>query len=138
MLAMAVPIFSAPKSAEEQLAEVNFSIVRLKPVVDRYRDSVTSLNQRRVAVMKEYGVTVTPSVVEMRRDYPRLYVIERNLKAAQDELDRVEPRLIRLYMRRQELERQLGLRPREEPLPRHYPATKGYIPPEERRSRESR
>jgi hypothetical protein len=133
VLAMAVPIFFTSQSPEQELAEVNDKIIKLYPVMERYRSSVVSLRQRRTQLMKEYGISVTPPLVELRGKYSQLYHTEQNLQTASKELDRIETRMTLLQKRRKELQITLGQRP-EELQPRSvYPAMKKFIPPTEYR-----
>jgi len=114
-------------SAQAELSELNERIRKLNFVMENYRSSVVSLRNRRAWLMKEYGLSVTPALVEMKK-YPQLRMVERNLKTAEEQLARLEVKDMNLRKRRNELQRKLGIKPEELPPHTQYAVTKKFTP----------
>ncbi len=114
-------------SAQEELRQVKEKLRKLFFILEKYKSSVISLRNRRAVLMKQYGLIVTPPIVEMRK-YPQLSAVERNLKTAEEQLTRLEIKDMNLRKRRNDLERGLGVKSEE--LPKHvqYTLTKKFVP----------
>ncbi len=76
--------------------------------------------------MKQYGLIVTPPIVQMAK-YPQLSAVERNLKKAEEQLARLEIKDMNLRRRRNELERALGIKAEEPERHVQYAATKKFV-----------
>jgi len=120
-------------SARAELSDIEERLRKLDYVLENYKSSVVSGRKHKSKLMQSHGLTVLPSVVEMRRKYPQLYATDRNLKLAEEGLDRLELKRMLLMKRRKELRSVLGLSTEEEIAPRVvYPATKKFIEPMQR------
>jgi hypothetical protein len=64
---------------------------------------ITATRKHRNALMREYGLTITPSQVEMRSKYPLLYHTEDVLKKGESDLGWLDVRAVQLRKRRDEI-----------------------------------
>jgi hypothetical protein len=130
MIAAFIPISMNPY---DELQDLNRRIPRLRDEVEQKEFAVRGLREHRISKMQEYGITVTPPLAVLKRDFPQLYSTEKYLKSAQEDLDKLETRLTLSYKRRKELQIQLGIRPDEIPTRKSYTVMKKFNPPTERR-----
>lgn len=113
----------------EELESLNKRISRLSFRLENQREAVRGTREHKVKLMREYGLTILPSVVEMKK-YPKLKTTDYYLKKAEQDLDRMEVSMLSLQRRRKELQIKLGIRPgEEESVRRVYPAMKKFIEP---------
>lgn len=119
-------------SARAEYEELNERLRKRAYVTERYRSSVVSLRDRRGELVKQYKIAgAIPPLVELRRKYPQLYATERNLKTAEEQLNRLELGNMLLYKRKKELAMKLGISVGAgEEIPKHvqYTQTKKFIP----------
>ncbi len=116
-----------PGAPEEDLISLEVRIRRLSYVIDGLREDVVTLRNYRTALMKRYGLSVVPSIVEMKEKYPGLYSAVVGLKDVEDNLARAELRMLLLSKDRKKLRQKLGMvpPPEAEELPyEHYTARK--------------
>lgn len=118
-------------SPEEELKVLNLRIRMLEPKIEDLRELTTERREHRDKLMKKYSLTVTPPEAQMREKYRDLYFTQRYLKLNEQELDRMETRMLLMMKRRKELQVMLGMRPEEEPRHRVRPYTRERIHPEE-------
>jgi len=114
--------------AEQKLKILNERIRKIGFVLADARKSVISLRENRVRLMKEYGIGVSPSLVELKK-YPLLRNTEMRLKWEEQELDKIELRDTLLKNQRKELETQLGRMAKEEEPRRQYPSMRKFQEP---------
>jgi hypothetical protein len=81
---------------DEKLKDIYFRKVTLNK-------QVTDTRKHRNALMREYGLTITPSQVEMRSKYPTLYHTEDVLAKGERDLNWLDVRAVQLRKRRDEL-----------------------------------
>lgn len=120
--------FSGPY---EELQNLNKRISRLNYVLENQKEAVRGTRTHKAKLMQEYGLTVLPSVVEMKK-YPKLSRTDYLLRKAEQGLDRMEVSMISLQRRRKELQVGLGVRAEEEEVRRVYPAMKKFVEPRRR------
>lgn len=121
--------FSSPY---EELESLDERINRLSHKLENQREATASTRIHKAKLMREYGLTVLPSVVEMAK-YPKLRATDYYLRKGEESLDRMEVSMLNLQKRRKELQTRLGMRVEEEEVRRVYPALKKFREPPERR-----
>jgi len=120
---------SFSKDPREELNEVDERLYKLGFVIERYQTSVVGTRKYKSKLMQSFGLTILPSVVEMKAKYPQLYATDRNLRVEEKELERLELRRMFLKKRQKQLMQALGLTAVEEPGPRVVvPAMKKFVP----------
>lgn len=116
----------------EELESLGKRISSLSYRLEIQREAVKGTREHKIKLMKEYGLGVLPSVVELSK-YPKLKTTDYYLRKAEKDLDRMEVSMLNLQRRRKELQVKLGIRAEESEVRRVYPAMKKFIPPTERR-----
>lgn len=129
-MAAGISSFSDPRL---ELKDLETRISRLSYVLENQREALKGTRQHKANLMHEYGLSVLPSVVEMKK-YPKLRATDYYLRKAEGNVDRMEVKMLNLRKKRKELQMRLGIIPHEEEeVRRVYPATKKFQPPLERR-----
>lgn len=115
--------------SSNELDSLNERIRKLNYVLENQREAVRGTRGHKVKLMKQYGLGVLPSVVEMKK-YPKLRMTDYYLRKAEQDLDKMELNMMNLQKERKELQMKLGMRPDEgEGVRRVYPALKKFRPP---------
>ena len=116
----------------EELKDLNRRVSRLSYAVEQQRESARGTRIHMAKLMQEYGLSIRPSIVEMKK-YPKLRNTDHVLSQAVKKLDGMEVGLMNLQRKRRELQTRLHVRPDEEEGPRRaYPAMKQYVEPARR------
>lgn len=97
-----------------ELAKLEEKIRQLSYVIANQRTATTGTRRYKAQLYKEYGISVSPSLVEMKK-YPKLRKVEFMIKDGEKNLERMEVNMMWKQKRRKELMIGLGLR--EEDMP---------------------
>lgn len=114
MIGMMVGMVAVKKDPKQELAELDESIRKMSFVKNNLNDIVTGHRNQVNKLMREYGITIIPSVAEMRQKYPKLYFAEQYLSSTEKNLDRVELNMMLKQKRRKQLRGMLGMAGGEE------------------------
>lgn len=115
-------------SLQKQLYQVNEKIRKVSYVLEQHRSSIVSLRNRRVVLMHEHGLTISPSLYELKK-YPQLREVERRLIVVDKGLARLEVKDVLLKKERKRLQIALGVRAEEPEKRVRYAATKKFQEP---------
>ena len=120
--------FSGFSNPREELTSLDKRIYYLRKDIGDMRESMVGTRNHKIKLMHDYGFTVQPSIVEMKK-YPLLRTTDFYLKTGEDKLDKMEVKMLNMQKRRSTLRVVLGLKPEESPMPTHYQTPKKYPRP---------
>ena len=122
-------------SLQEELKDLNKSIPKLGYVLENRQNSLIGTREHKLKLMKEYKLGVLPSLVELKRKYHNLYVTELYVTSLEEDVGRMETRMMLMKKRRKEIWQLLGIYGVEEQYEQphtQYTQLKRFTPPTRR------